>query len=187
MIIPVLSFGLGLQRYDWVSMMQIKRGDDHDIAADAHVDLENVVGGHTETDSEFEVEQSKLSRASKISKWATVVMTLAFLVLWPFPMFGSSYIFSKPFFTGWVTVGIIWIFCSLGAVGIFPVFEGRHTLIRTSKAIYFDITGKKSVQTIRAEHGAELEQQMQAENEKNGKGTVTPPSREVHQGSAITQ
>ena len=28
------------------------------------------------------------------------------------PMFGSAYVFSKPFFTGWVVVGILWIFFS---------------------------------------------------------------------------
>lgn len=186
-IIPVLSFGLGLQHYDWVSMMHIRKGDDHDLATTAGVDLENVVGGHSETEAEFEAEQSKLSRASKISKWTTVVLTLAFLVLWPFPMYGSSYIFSKPFFTGWVTVGIIWIFCSLGAVGIFPVYEGRHTLARTSKAIFFDITGKKSAKTIRAEHGAQLEHEIQTEKEKSAKGDTTPPSREVAEESVVTQ
>lgn len=167
--------------------MQIRKGDDHDVAAEAHVDLENVVGGHTETDAEFESEQSKLMRASKISKWTTVVMTLAFLIIWPFPMYGSSYIFSKPFFTGWVTVGIIWIFCSLGAVGLFPVYEGRHTLVRTSKAIFFDITGRKSVQTIRAEQTAEIEQEIQTEKEKAAKGTDTPRSKEAPQEAVIAQ
>lgn len=160
-------------------MMQIRRGDDHDLAATAGVDLENTVGGHEETTAEFEAEQAKLTRASRISKWTTVVLTLAFLVLWPFPMYGSSYIFSKPFFTGWVTVGIIWIFCSLGAVGIFPVFEGRRTLARTCRAIYNDVTGKKSARTIRAEQTEEIESEIRAEKEKEAKGTETPPSKEV--------
>ncbi len=66
-------------------------------------------------------------------------------------MYGSGYIFSKPFFTGWVTVGIIWIFCSLGAVGVFPVYQGRQTLTRTVKYIFLDLTGKKHPKTIRAE------------------------------------
>jgi hypothetical protein len=168
-------------------MMHIRRGDDHDIASNAGVDLENVVGGHVETDAEFEAEQIKLTRASKISKWTTVVLTLAFLVLWPFPMYGSSYIFSKPFFTGWVTVGIIWIFFSLGAVGIFPVFEGRHTLMRTSKAIFMDITGRKSVKTIRAEQTEEIENEIRAEKDKASKGTDTSSSKEVPSDTVATQ
>jgi urea-proton symporter len=168
-------------------MMQIRKGDDHDLAANAGVDLENVVGGHVETDAEFEAEQTKLTRASRISKWTTIVMTLSFLVLWPFPMYGSSYIFSKPFFTGWVTVGIIWIFCSLGAVGIFPVFEGRHTLVRTTKAIFMDITGKKSAKTIRAEQTEAMENEMRTEKEDAAKGTDTPPSKELPAESTVTQ
>ncbi len=82
--------------------------------------------------------------------------SIAFLVVWPMPMYGSGYIFSKPFFTGWVTVGIIWIFCSLGAVGLFPVFEGRKTLFATFKYIYQDITGKRHPKTIHAERQAAI-------------------------------
>ncbi|KAK8061685.1 hypothetical protein PG994_008051 [Apiospora phragmitis] len=142
-LIPVLTLVFGLDHYDWQSMLAIRKGDDHELATEAGVDLEGTVGGHEETAEEFDAEQTKLARASRISKWTTVVLTLAFLVLWPFPMYGSGYIFSKPFFTGWVTVGIIWIFCSLGAVGLFPVFEGRHTLARTFRFIVADVTGRK--------------------------------------------
>ena len=132
-------------------MMDIRKGDDHDLATIAGVDLENTMGGHVDTAAEFEEEQRKLVRAGKISKTMTVVMTLAFLILWPMPMYGSGYIFSKPFFTGWVTIGIIWIFCSLGAVGLFPVYQGRKTLVNTVKFIFLDVSGKKHPKAIQAE------------------------------------
>ncbi|KAK8074508.1 urea active transporter 1 [Apiospora hydei] len=128
-LIPAFTLIFGLDHYDWQSMLAIRKADDdRDLATSAGADLEGTVGGgqHEEetTVDGFQSEQIQLARASRISKWTTVVLTLSFLVLWPFPMYGSGYIFSKPFFTGWVTVGIIWIFCSLGAVGLFPVFEG---------------------------------------------------------------
>ncbi len=87
------------------------------------------------------------------------------------PMFGSGYIFSKPFFTGWVTVGIIWIFCSFFAVGLFPVFEGRKTLVHTFKSIFLDLTGRYHPRTIQA--------QMPAAEEKTGEvsGDATPPEK----------
>jgi hypothetical protein len=66
-------------------------------------------------------------------------------------MYGSGYVFSKKFFTGWITVGILWIFCSFGAVGLFPVYEGRRTLLRTFKFMYLDVTGKWHPNTIHAE------------------------------------
>ncbi|KAI2465437.1 Na+/solute symporter [Annulohypoxylon bovei var. microspora] len=168
-LIPIFTLIFGMDDYDWKSMMNIRKGDDHDLAATAGVDLEQTVGGHEETANEFAEEQSKLMRASKISKWTTVGLTLAFLILWPFPMYGSSYVFSKPFFTGWVTVGIIWIFCSLGAVGLFPIFEGRQTLLRTFKAIVLDLSGKRHVKAIRAENeGAAIDG-------KAASGDETPP------------
>lgn len=48
------------------------------------------------------------------------------------PMYGSRYIFSKSFFTGWVSVGIAWIFLSLLAVGVYPVWESRETLVKVT-------------------------------------------------------
>jgi hypothetical protein len=184
-LIPIFTLIFGLDHYDWKSMMAIRRGDDHELAATAGVDLEETVGGHVESTAEFEVEQTKLLRASRIAKWSTVILTISFLVLWPFPMYGSSYVFSKPFFTGWVTVGIIWIFCSLGAVGLFPVFEGRKTLMRTSRAIFMDVTGRKAASTIRAEHTAQLEEEIAQEKEKTASGNVTPPTKEAPTESVV--
>jgi Na+/proline symporter len=148
-LVAIFTLIFGIDKYDWKSMMEIRRGDDHELTDAASLGVEGAPAG--ETNAEFDEEQKKLERAGKISKTATVVMTLAFLVLWPMPMYGTGYIFSKPFFTGWVTVGIIWIFCSFIGVGLFPVFESRKTLARTVKSIYLDITGKSHPKTIHAQ------------------------------------
>lgn len=150
--------------------MQIRRADDHDVAGAADVDLEQTTGGRSGANGDFHDEQTKLLRASKISKWTTIGLTLAFLILWPFPMYGTSYVFSKPFFTGWVTVGIIWIFGSFGAVGLFPVFEGRHTLKHTAQSIYFDISGKRHPKTIQAQR---IESDMLDEKHSSGLDVVS--------------
>jgi len=162
-LIPIFCLVGGLDKYDWETMMDIRKGDDHDLAADAGLDLEEVVGGHEETQAEFEQEQALLRRALKISVSATVFMTLAMLVLWPMPMYGSGYIFSKPFFTGWVVVGIIWIFCSFFAVGLFPIWEGRDTLIRTFTYMF---TGTKPTRHV-VTHG-------ENEAKEKNSGTATP-------------
>ncbi|TKA46726.1 hypothetical protein B0A54_03682 [Friedmanniomyces endolithicus] len=143
--IPILSFAPGLRKpkYDWLSMKLIRKGDDSDMAAAAHLDLELVPGQSTQSDHEEQMEQHQLQRAAKIARYMTLFLTLALLVLWPFPMYGSGYIFSKKFFTGWVSVGILWLFCSSLCVGVYPLWEGRHTSSRTIKAIFLDITGKR--------------------------------------------
>lgn len=111
LFIPVLTLIFGVDNYDYQSMRDIRKGDDHEIAAEAHVDLE-LIPGERAADS-YEVEQTKLERAAKIARITTVVMTFILLVLWPFPLYGTSYIFSEKFFTGWVSVGIIWLFFSM--------------------------------------------------------------------------
>lgn len=176
--IPVLSFALKSPKYDWISMKAIRLGDDSDLAAAAHMDLELVPGASSRSDHENEMEQRQLARSAKIARSLTIFLTLALLILWPMPMYGSGYIFSKKFFTGWVAVGILWLFCSAACVGIYPLWEGRHTSARTFKAIFLDLTGKKKpVMHGRATvaESAEMEKQ-EAEKEK---GSTTPPEKAV--------
>ncbi|KAI4131912.1 MAG: hypothetical protein LQ338_000994 [Usnochroma carphineum] len=140
--VPVLTFAFGQQKYDWVSMALIRLGDDSDVAAMANVDLELIPGAADVSEAELLAEKTKLKRASLIAKTMTVVLTLALLILWPMPMYGTGYVFSKKFFTGWVSVGIIWLFCSTFCVGLYPLWEGRHSQVRTFKGIIRDLTGR---------------------------------------------
>lgn len=129
--------------YDWVSMKNIRLVDDSDVTAAAHLDLEAVHGRHAALSPEAEAaEQAKLFRASKIAKITTATMTLVLLVLWPMPLYGTGYIFSQSFFSGWVIVGIIWLMCSTIAVGVYPLWEGRESLARNFGGMWRDITGK---------------------------------------------
>ena len=76
---------------------------------------------HRLTREELLAEAEHLSRASLIAKSLAAFLTIALLVLWPMPMYGTGYIFSLKFFTGWVVVGIMWIFFSL--FGYVPCVE----------------------------------------------------------------
>ena len=98
--IPILTYSFGKQNYDWESMKQIRRGDDSDLAAMANVDLELTPGATSRSEDMEAAEQAKLKKAALIARSLTVFMTLALLILWPMPMYGSGYIFSKKFFTG---------------------------------------------------------------------------------------
>jgi hypothetical protein len=98
--IPVLTFVFGKQNYDWESMKQIRRSDDSDITNAAHIDVELIPGQATQSEEMQAAEQAKLKKAAIIARSLTVFLTLALLVIWPMPMYGSGYIFSKKFFTG---------------------------------------------------------------------------------------
>ena len=119
--IPILTFAFGAEDYDYQSMRDIRRADDHDVAQDAHVDL-NLVPGENRDEAAEAAEQAQLQRAAWISRFITVFMTVALLVLWPMPMYGSGYIFSKQFFTGWVCIGILWLFFSAYGCPILLLF-----------------------------------------------------------------
>ncbi|KAF8417200.1 Sodium:solute symporter family-domain-containing protein [Tirmania nivea] len=137
--IPLLTLIFGMDSYDYASMRAIRKADDHDLAAEAHVDLSLIPGENPRTTEEEE--QRRLARAAFIARTTTVIMTLILLVLWPFPMFGSRYVFSEKFFTGWVSVGIAWLFFSSLCVGVYPVWEGRSSIVHTGKCIWRDVAG----------------------------------------------
>jgi hypothetical protein len=172
--IPILTFGLGADNYDWGTMGAIRKGDDHDLAEAEGVDLELVPGEVTASDEQLAAEAASLLRASKIAKITTVVMTVCLLLLWPIPMYGTGYVFSKPFFTGWVVVGIIWLLCSLLCVGVYPLWEGRASMLHTFKAIYLDATGQEHPSKHHAP-GAMITEGL--EHEKSD-GLETPPQKD---------
>ncbi|KAK4696844.1 urea-proton symporter, partial [Lecanoromycetidae sp. Uapishka_2] len=152
--IPILTFAFGRQNYDWVSMWNIRKVDDSAIVRPANDDPErqrrksSVAIHHraavkaAAADAESDAEQAKLKKSALIARSITVFMALALIILWPMPMYGSAYIFSEKFFTGWVAVGIFWLFCSSAAVGIFPLVQGRKTFARTVKSMVLDAFGK---------------------------------------------
>jgi hypothetical protein len=79
------------------------------------------------------------------------------------PLYGTGYVFSKKFFTGWVCVGIIWIFCSFIAVVIYPAIESRTTLMRVLRLIFTGKSGASSNMVLAAQAPAE-----------SNSGTATP-------------
>lgn len=87
-------------------------------------------------------DEQTLQKYSKMSRIICVIAILAFLILWPMPMYGSSYVFSKKFFTGWIVVGLIWCFFSVFMVGLYPLFESRMAIYETARGIFWDCTGQ---------------------------------------------
>ncbi|KAI0483284.1 Sodium:solute symporter family-domain-containing protein [Xylariaceae sp. FL0804] len=140
--VPLLTFACGPDDYDWRSMAAIKQGDD--AATPVVVDME-AAGGATAATASEENENAnenenddlaQLNRASRIAKALTVVVALALVALWPLPLYGSGYVFSRRFFAGWVVVGIVWIGLSALAVGVFPLWQGRRGIARVAGGLF---------------------------------------------------
>ncbi|OQD73099.1 hypothetical protein PENDEC_c017G05737 [Penicillium decumbens] len=141
--VPFFTYVFGPQNYDYKSMRAIRKVDDTDVAVDAHVDLEQIPGETDPSQQETDEEMRKLNKAAFYARTLTIFMALSMLILWPIPMYGTSYVFSKKFFTGWIVVGILWLFCTLFGVVIFPLYEGRESIARVVRMMGLDLMGRK--------------------------------------------
>ncbi|KAF2140876.1 uncharacterized protein K452DRAFT_272566 [Aplosporella prunicola CBS 121167] len=75
-------------------------------------------------------EDCKLLRAHKKASACCVLLCLVFCILWPIPMYGSGYVFSKSFFRGWIVVVFLWAFFASIAITCYPIWEGRASILR---------------------------------------------------------
>ncbi|PWY82854.1 urea transporter [Aspergillus heteromorphus CBS 117.55] len=142
-ISPALTFIFGSQNYDYETMRAIRRVDDSDASASTDPELiPSELNPTTQSPAQEDDETRKLNRAALYSRTLTIAMVFCFLILWPIPMYGSSYVFSKKFFTGWVVVGLLWLFCTTFGVVIFPLYEGRESIVRTVRLMGLDLVGR---------------------------------------------
>lgn len=179
--VPILTFAFGSQNFDWEILKSIERVDDsaeveselEDLMPAVKEDSESneklgpvkstvteVAEGLVEKDHLLEraqAEEAHLKRASTIAGWCCLAMSVCLLVIWPMPMYGSKYVFSKEFFTGWVVVGIIWLFFSGFTVIVYPLWEGRHGIYTTLRGLYWDCSGQSAkLRAWQMEHPEEL-------------------------------
>lgn len=110
-------------------------------------------------------------------------------------MYGAGYIFSKTFFRGWVIVSVLWAvglifilvcaailicrFCiqffAIFAVTVFPIVEGRHTLLSIAKS-FFQKDKRPTGHSEHSGYSADSESQQQQagpleDKEKEGGGS----------------
>lgn len=78
----------------------------------------------------------KKSERLAIGANALFLSIAVFLV--PFTLFGTKYIFGRPFFYGWVVVSFIWVWASMTICVIYPVVESTGALKDISKGLWAD-------------------------------------------------
>lgn len=155
--VPVLTIVFKPQNFDWLILKSITRVDEeeeliaatevndadpeyiHPVKSQITVMATEIADSH---EDRLEEETKKLNKSFKIAAVICVSLTLCLVILWPMPMYGSSYVFSKKFFTGWVSVLFIWIFFSAFMVIVYPIWEGRDAIAITFRGIYWDLTGQ---------------------------------------------
>ncbi|KHC83242.1 solute:sodium symporter (SSS) family transporter [Candida albicans SC5314] len=173
-IVPILTFIFKPQNFDWKLLDQrITRVDEeeelaealggtvssdperlHPIKSQISVIASQLVEGERE---QYQKEKEILNKSFKICCIVCCTLAICLVVLFPMPLYGTKYIFSKKFFTGWVVVFIIWLFYSAFQVIIFPIWESRTDLYHTFRGIYWDLTGQTyKLKAWRNEHPEEM-------------------------------
>ncbi|EER31910.1 hypothetical protein CTRG_04693 [Candida tropicalis MYA-3404] len=199
-IIPVLTFAFKPQNFDWKLLdSRITRVDEEEELADAlgevnsndperlspiksqiSVIASQLVDGEREKYAE---ERATLKKAFKFCCIVCVTITICLLVLFPMPMYGTGYVFSKRFFTGWVSVFFIWLWYSAFQVIVYPIYEGRHELYHTFRGIYWDLTGQ--TYKLRAWQNEHPEEMHAVRSQLQAQLSGTAISHDVVDGKAL--
>ncbi|KAJ3752522.1 Na+/solute symporter [Lentinula raphanica] len=75
------------------------------------------------------VDISVLRKSFKRAAWYSSALTLIVTIIVPLPMFFSHYVYSKPFYTFWVSTSIIWVLLSGFFSVLLPVWESRQEIL----------------------------------------------------------
>ncbi|TLD28038.1 hypothetical protein E2P81_ATG06384 [Venturia nashicola] len=83
----------------------------------------------------------------RLAKAANIIFAAIALILVPFTLYGTRYIFNRPFFTGFVVVSFIWVWVSMCICVIYPIIESSSALKQVSLGLWHDkriLTGQKA-------------------------------------------
>ena len=80
-------------------------------------------------------------RLTRLALTANAIFFAVAIVLVPFTLFGTNYIYSRAFFTGWVVVSFIWVWCSMCICVVYPVVESTGALKTIAKGLWRDVRG----------------------------------------------
>merc|ERR550514_1246396 len=81
---------------------------------------------------------AKLEVQVKIAVWASIILTIILLVLWPIPMHVGIGVLSDGGFGAWVAVEIIWALVGGLVIIIMPLVELIRTFTGADKAVFKD-------------------------------------------------
>ena len=80
-----------------------------------------------------------VKKGERLAIGANLIFLCFAIILVPFTLFGTSYIYSKPFFVGWVVVSFIWVWTSMTICVIYPVVESTGALKEMAVGLWRDI------------------------------------------------
>jgi urea-proton symporter len=80
-----------------------------------------------------------VKKSSRLAIGANLIFFFVAIVLVPFTLFGTRYIYGRSFFTGWIIVSFIWVWTSMMICVVYPVVESTGALKAISKGLWQDV------------------------------------------------
>ncbi|KZT62290.1 Na+/solute symporter [Calocera cornea HHB12733] len=74
-------------------------------------------------------------KGERLALAANGIYTVIIMILVPFTLFGTQYIYSRNFFRGWCVVSFIWVWCSMCICVVYPVAESWAALVKIAKGV----------------------------------------------------
>jgi hypothetical protein len=135
------------QNFDWADFSKTDLSFDRDSNSSI-TDVKRVSSFEGEVHDPLDPRYKPfMKRWASIAAFWSLATFLGHWVLWPLPIYASHYVFSKPvsccilhfflehelehfmqFFSAWLVVAIIWLWCTFLVAGFFPIIDGRQQL-----------------------------------------------------------
>jgi hypothetical protein len=108
-----------------------------------------------------------LARASRNAKIVSAILVVIFLIIIPFSLYGTGYVFSRKFFIGWTVVVFIWSWAAALLIWCLPIWEARTSLAAVARGIF---KGKRNSEVQHIEgKGIHSGTETPVESENGGK------------------
>ncbi|OAG34371.1 hypothetical protein AYO21_11490 [Fonsecaea monophora] len=117
-------------------------------------------------DAAFLDNPKSLQRTYYMALILATVLSVSMDFIIPIPMFLSHYIYTKGFFTFYVAVSFIWVFCALGICGVLPIWETRTFW----REFFVEISSRRK--TVDGVVAGESKHSQSSENAIGGQGPM---------------
>lgn len=122
----LLTLAFGSQNFDWSLLKTgIRAVDDSGVKGVTSEQLAQQMCGEKLSNED----EHLLVRAKKVGIVLAATLFLVFVVLFPLPLYGTDYVFSKRFFTFWVVLTFLIAWTSALVILLLPIWQCRQTLL----------------------------------------------------------
>ncbi|GAA5951797.1 hypothetical protein JCM3765_003121 [Sporobolomyces pararoseus] len=111
-----------------------------ELVVDEKLDSESTDKGVEE--EEEELDREMLRKVFKKATWGSAILAIIVTIIIPLPLFFSHYVFSRKFFTGWVSISIIWVLVAGFLCILLPIWESKKEMFLIVRGAIRALSGR---------------------------------------------